>query len=115
MAVTASHHTARAAEISDAIHRAFSAVAHRMSEHRQAVRRRKALASLLTLSPEQLEDVGLTVEDLQYGLSQPLHVNGARAASQRARRRRNEASVAMDRRRAELAAAYRARRGWDEV
>lgn len=50
--------------------------------------RRRALAALLRLNARQLEDVGLTHAEIDWGLDLPFYVDAAHAVSLRASERR---------------------------
>ncbi|GAB5377000.1 MAG: hypothetical protein AcusKO_34620 [Acuticoccus sp.] len=64
------------------------AMAGRIKALWSAYERRRALASLRRLDALQLEDVGLTHAEIEWGLDLPFYVNAARAVSMRASQRR---------------------------
>lgn len=64
------------------------AVTGRIKALWSAYERRRALASLRRLDALQLEDVGLTHDDIDWGLDLPFYVNAAEAVSMRASQRR---------------------------
>ena len=55
---------------------------------RDRIARRRQFKALLRYDPRMLDDMGLTHEDVSWGLGQPLWVDAARAVEARAGRRR---------------------------
>ena len=110
MALTLSDDLGGMRDLMGRLGRVFGGLAARHRTHRDLVERRQALAALAKLSPEQLEDIGLDLEDILWGLDLPLRLNASVAVAARARVRRASEDARRQRRRAEMAAAYRARR-----
>ncbi|MEM8663592.1 MAG: DUF1127 domain-containing protein [Pseudomonadota bacterium] len=67
--------------------RGFGTLLARVSRYREARRRRAAFRMLSSLEPWQLEDIGLSVEDVDWGLVLPMETDALAAAKARARRR----------------------------
>lgn len=63
---------------------------------RDRIARRRQFKALLRYDPRMLDDMGLTPEDVAWGLGQPLWVDAARAVEARAgSRRKAELSVRL--------------------
>ncbi|MEM9221611.1 MAG: DUF1127 domain-containing protein [Pseudomonadota bacterium] len=85
----------------------LSAAVSSMRQLHEGYVRRQTFRALMSLEPWQLDDIGITTEDLEWGLSLPLSMDAVSAMRERARRRpKVPANRALDRRRHRSAHTY---------
>lgn len=107
MTVMTTNDFERSGSLRNLSHRLLEGVRRGFGKAWRRTLQRRELAALRRLEPWQLEDIGLTKEDLDWGLDLPGDVDARRAVSERAARRRADETAKSHRAKQEKGRAYR--------